>query len=94
MELDPTNTNVLTDQGIMYRKIGWFDKAIANFEKAQQVDPRHLQSLYNLGVVYAFDLKQPDKAVKAWTRYLELDSTSPTAQQIKMQMDQLKSGSK
>lgn len=94
LELDPTNTNVLTDQGIMYRKIGWFDKAIANFEKAQQVDPRHLQSLYNLGVVYAFDLKQPDKAVKAWTRYLELDSTSPTAQQIKMQMDQLKSGSK
>jgi hypothetical protein len=52
-----------------------------------------LQSLYNLGVVYATDLKQPDKALKAWNRYLELDSTSPTAQQIKMGMDQLKSGS-
>jgi tetratricopeptide (TPR) repeat protein len=94
LELDPNNTNVLTDQGIMFRKIGWYDKAIANFEKAQQIDPKHLQSLYNLGVVYATDLKQPDKALKAWNRYLELDSTSPTAQQIKMGMDQLKAGPK
>lgn len=91
LELDPSNTNVLTDQGIMYRKIGWYDKAIANFEKAQQLDPKHLQSLYNLGVVYATDLKQPEKAIKVWNHYLELDTTSPTAQQVKMQLDQLRS---
>ncbi len=90
LELDPNNPNVLTDQGVMYKNVGWYDKAIANFEKAQQIDPKHLQSLYNLGVVYANDLKQPDKAIKAWSRYLELDSTSPTAQQIKMLMEQLK----
>jgi cytochrome c-type biogenesis protein CcmH/NrfG len=83
LELDPNNVNVLTDQGIMYRKIGWYDKAIANFEKAQQIDPKHLQSLYNLGIVYAADLKQPEKAREIWTKYLQFDSTSPTAQQIK-----------
>ena len=83
LELDPNNVNVMTDQGIMYRKIGWYDKAIANFEKAQSVHPRHLQSLYNLGVVYWTDLKQPDKAREIWTKYLQFDSTSPTAQQIK-----------
>ena len=83
LELDPNNVNAMTDQGIMYRKIGWYDKAIANFEKAQQVDPKHLQSLYNLGVVYMVDLKQPDKAREIWTKYLQFDSTSPTAQQIK-----------
>jgi tetratricopeptide (TPR) repeat protein len=83
LELDPKNVNALTDQGIMYRKIGWYDKAIANFEKAQSIDPKHLQSLYNLGVVYMADLKQPDKAREIWTKYLQFDSTSPTAQQIK-----------
>ena len=93
LELDPNNANVLTDQGVMYRKMGWFDKAIANFEKAQKLDPNHLQSLYNLGVVYAQDLKQPAKAAEAWARYLKLDSTSPTAQQIKGMMEQLKSPS-
>jgi Tfp pilus assembly protein PilF len=86
LELDPNNVNVLTDQGIMYRKIGWYDKAIANFEKAQSIDPKHLQSLYNLGVVYMADLKQPQKAREIWTKYLQFDSTSPTAQQIKADM--------
>ncbi|KAF0217733.1 MAG: TPR repeat-containing [Geobacteraceae bacterium] len=90
LELDPNNPNVLTDQGVMFKNIGWYDKAAANFEKAQQIDPKHLQSLYNLGVVYATDMKQPDKALKAWNRYLEMDSTSPTAQQIKGMIDQLK----
>ncbi|MSM41179.1 MAG: tetratricopeptide repeat protein [Geobacter sp.] len=90
LELDPNNANILTDQGIMYRKMGWFDKAVANFEKAQQIDPKHLQSLFNLGVVYANDLKQPDKAIVAWNRYLAMDSTSPTAQQIKQMVEQLK----
>ena len=83
LELDPKNLNVMTDQGIMYRKLGWYDKAIANFEKAQSIDPKHLQSMYNLGVVYLNDLKQPEKAKEIWTKYLQFDSTSPTAQQIK-----------
>lgn len=90
LAIKPDSPDVLTDQGIMYRKVGWFDKAIANFEQAQRIDSRHLQSLYNLGAVYAEDLKQPDKALKAWSRYLEIDSTSPTAQQVQLEMEQLK----
>jgi tetratricopeptide (TPR) repeat protein len=90
LELDPRNPGVLTDQGIMFRKVGWFDKAISNFEKARQIDPGHLQSLYNMGVVYANDLKQPDKALQAWSLYLQLDTTSPTAQQLKGLVEQLK----
>ena len=87
LELNPNNPDVLTDQGVMFRRVGWFDKALSNFEKAQQIDPKHLQSLYNIGVVYLEDLKQPDKAFKAWGKYLEMDSTSPTAQQIKAVME-------
>ena len=90
LELDPNDPNILTDQGVMYRKMGWFDKALANFEKASQLDPRHLQSLMNLGVVYSTDLKQPDKAIAAWNKFLAIDSTSPTAQQVKGMIDQLK----
>lgn len=91
LELKPDDPGVLTDQGVMYRKVGWYDKAIANFEKAQKIDPRHLQSIYNLGIVYAEDLKQPDKAIQAFNHFLEVDSTSPTAQQIKRIIEELKS---
>jgi tetratricopeptide (TPR) repeat protein len=91
LELNPKDPNVLTDQGVMYRQAKRFDLAIANFEKAQQIDPTHLQSQYNMGLVYSQDLHQPDKAIKAWTRYLQLDSTSPKAQQVKAMIEQLKS---
>ncbi|HTP65354.1 MAG TPA: tetratricopeptide repeat protein [Geobacteraceae bacterium] len=90
IELDPNNPNLYTDQGVMYKRISAFDKALANFEKAQKIDPKHLQSLYNMGIIYAEDLKKPEMAIKIWTRYLELDSTSPAAQQVKSMITQLK----
>jgi cytochrome c-type biogenesis protein CcmH/NrfG len=95
LEIDsnrPDTPNVLTDQGVMYRKMGLFDKAVANFEKASTLDPKHLQSLYNLGVVYANDLKKTDKAIEAWQRYVALDSMSPQGQQVKSMIDELKAG--
>jgi cytochrome c-type biogenesis protein CcmH/NrfG len=92
LEIEPNNANILTDQGVMFRKIGWYDKAIVNFEKANKIDPKHLQSLYNLGVVYATDLKQPDKAIVVWNKYLQMDPNSAVATQIKGVMQQLASG--
>lgn len=88
--LDPNNPNLVTDQGVMFKRTGAYDKALANFEKAQKIDPKHLQSIYNMGIIYAEDLKKPDMAIKAWTHYLELDSTSPAAQQVKRMIEQLK----
>lgn len=88
LEIQPDNPNLLTDQGVMFRKVGWYDKALANFEKANKLDPNHLQSLFNAGIVYAVDLKQMDKAAPYWNKYLKLDSNSQTAMQIKSIMEQ------
>ena len=90
LEIDPNNPNVLTDQGVMYRETGSYDKAVANFQKANAVDPSHMQSLYNLGVVYAFDLKQPDKAVQVWNRIIEKNPMSPNAAQARQAIDEIK----
>lgn len=83
LEIQPANPDVLTDQGIMFRKLGWYDKALANFHKARALNPRHLQSLYNMGIVYTVDLKQPDRAMPLWEAYLKQDSTSETARQVR-----------
>ncbi len=76
----------------MYRKMGLFDKAINNFERANKLDPKHAQSLFNLGVVYANDLKQKDKAIAAWQRYLAIDGMSAQGQQVKAMVEELKAG--
>ncbi len=90
LEIDPKNPNVLTDQGVMYREIGQYDKAIANFQKANAIDPSHMQSLFNLGVVYAYDLKQPAKAVEAWNKIIATNPNSPHAAQARQAIEEVK----
>lgn len=82
LALKPNDTDILNDQGAMYRQTGEFYKALANFEKAFKVDPKNLESLYNSGYVHAFDLNDSPKAIEIWRRYLELDNSSETARTV------------
>jgi tetratricopeptide (TPR) repeat protein len=90
LELRPDDANVLTDQGIMYRALGQFDKAIANFEKANRADPKHVQSLYNIGVVYSADLKKPKEAIAAWNRVIQIAPQSEQAASARAGIEGLK----
>lgn len=89
LELNGNDADVLTDQGIMYRRVGWFDKAIENFSKANELNPRHIQSLYNLGIVYRFDTGELDKAKAIWTRYLELSPSGEGANSVREMLGQM-----
>lgn len=90
LALDDNDPNLLTDEGVMYRRLGWFDKAISNFEKAHRLNPNHQQSLYNLGIVYRYDLQDIPKAIEAWEKFLELNPTGPGAAQIRAELDQMR----
>ena len=81
---------MLTDQGVMYRDLGQFDKALAAFQKANQLQPTHLPSLVNIGVVYGFDLHKPAEAAKAWNKVIALSPNSEQATQAKEFLSQLK----
>ncbi len=92
LALQGDDPNVLTDQGVMFRELGQFDKAVANFQKAQKLDPKHLQSLFNLGIVYANDLHKLPEAQAAWNRIITLAPDSQQAGQARQALAQLKSG--
>jgi tetratricopeptide (TPR) repeat protein len=99
LAIKPDDTNILNDQGAMYRQTGDFTRALSNFEKARQVDPYNLESIYNSGYVLAFDLNQIDRAIIMWRSYLALDKTSETSRQVQSFIDRygspsLNSGSK
>ena len=89
LELEGNDSNILTDQGIMYRRVGWFDKAIANFNKANELNPRHLQSLFNLGIVYRYDTGELNKAKEVWARYLELSPLGEEADSVRDMLNQI-----
>lgn len=88
LALRPDDTDILNDQGAMFRQTGNFERALANFEKANSINPTNLESLYNSGYVCAFDLNDIPKALVLWRRYLEQDSKSETARQVQSFIEQ------
>lgn len=90
LAIKPDSPNVLTDQGVMFRRLGWFDRAIGNFNKANEIDPSHATSMYNLGIVYRYDLKDFPKAQAAWTRFLEISPTGPGSDRVRQDLEFLR----
>ena len=73
LALGPDDPNVITDQGTMFRRVGWYDRAISNFQRAAELDPNHVQSRYNMGVVFRYDLQDFPSAIAAWESFLALN---------------------
>jgi tetratricopeptide (TPR) repeat protein len=86
----PDNPDVRTDMGIMYRKLGQFDRALEEFRKAAQSDPKHANSRYNIGLVLLHDKQDMNGAIKAWEEYLKVDPNSERAQRIRAQIEKMK----
>lgn len=86
----PDNPDVRTDMGIMYRKLGQFDRALEEFRKAAQSDPKHANSRYNIGIVLLHDKQDMKGAINAWEEYLKVDPNSERAQRIRAQIEKMK----
>lgn len=58
----PRDPNLLSDLAAAHRNRGELRRAAALFEKAHAADPDHWQSLLNLVLLQAFDLRDPEAA--------------------------------
>lgn len=72
LALSPNQPDVWTDMGVMLRVMGKTQEALKAFEQAVSIDPKHQQSRLNTGVVYLFDLKDKQAALKAWQELLAI----------------------
>jgi tetratricopeptide (TPR) repeat protein len=91
LAVKPDNPDVRTDMGIMYRKLGQFDRALEEFRKAARSDPKHVNSRYNIGLVLLHDKQDIQGAIKAWEEYLKVDPNSEKSQRIRAQIEKMKS---
>ncbi len=90
LAVKPDNADVRTDMAIMYRNLGDFDRALQEFRKAAQSDPKHVNSRYNIGIVLLHDKQDIKGAIKAWEEYLKVDPMSERANRLRAQMENLK----
>jgi cytochrome c-type biogenesis protein CcmH/NrfG len=69
----PKNPDVRTDMGISYYYTGDSDRALKEFDQALRDDPRHVQTLFNVGVVKLGGKNDPKGAIAAWESLLKID---------------------
>lgn len=94
LEINPNDPDVITDRAVMYRAIGDFPQAAAELRRAADLDPKHLNSALNLGVVLRYDLNDAEGAIKAWQAYLERNPPADMADKIRKEIETLRSGTK
>ena len=86
------DADIRTDLGNAYRFIGRFDDALAQYTRAQQLNPQHEFSLFNQGGLYLEDLKQPAKAIAIWQEYLVRFPTGQNVQVARQLIAQAQGG--
>jgi tetratricopeptide (TPR) repeat protein len=91
MALDSTDPDVSTDLGVAYYYLNQPDKALQQFERSLEIDPRHTKTMLNMGIVRAFGKQDLEGAAKEWERVLSLAPESPEGQAAKRALDAMRS---
>lgn len=77
------DVNVSTDLATAMFYSGRTDEALAQLDRSLAIDPRHGQTLFNVGIVKRDGKKDKKGAVEAWERLLASDPTYPDAARVR-----------
>ena len=91
LAIAPNDVNVITDLGVCYYYTNQPDKALEQFNRSLQLDPKHTKTLLNVGIVKAFGKQDLQGASEAWQQVLKIAPDSPEAQAAKRALDSLQS---
>jgi cytochrome c-type biogenesis protein CcmH/NrfG len=81
LRVDPRNVNASTDLGIAYYYMNQPDRALAQFDRSLAIDPKHVKTLLNVGIVKAFGKQDLEGAARAWQQVID---TAPSSQEAAM----------
>jgi tetratricopeptide (TPR) repeat protein len=74
---EPKDAKFYIDRGIAYGEKGQYDQAIADFNKALEIDPKSAGAYYNRGIAYYFK-KEYDKSWKDINKAQDLGYKIPS----------------
>ena len=77
----PTNPDSQYTLGLIYEKRGQYAEAERAMREALVVNPGYVDVYFSLGTLYADEMKDQQKAVEAFERYLELGGNHRRAQE-------------
>jgi len=84
-----SDPNLLSDLGAAYRNRGEFKRALSFFEKARAADPDHWQSLLNVVLCEAFDVRDAAAARRHFQELRRRYPDIPNLDRIEKQISEL-----
>jgi len=78
LALEPGNSGVLTDMGVMYRRNKNPQKAVETFDLAIAADPSFETARFNKGIVLMHDMGDLAGAMQAWEALVKVNSMAKT----------------
>jgi cytochrome c-type biogenesis protein CcmH/NrfG len=90
LKIDPRNPNASTDLGIAYYYTNQVDRALAQFARSLEIDPKHTKTLLNQGFVLAFGKQDLDGAAKSWQQVVDIAPDSPEGQRARQSLEALR----
>ncbi len=94
LKADPANSNVRTDFGTSYYYLGDADRALQEFQTALKYDPKHIQTMFNAGMVQWKGKGDAKTAVATWEQLLKIAPADfPARAQVKDLIEKAKAHS-
>ena len=91
-KLKTTDPNVSTDLAIAYFYTNQADRALGQLDASLRIDPKHLKSLLNQGIVRWLGKNDVKGATESWKKVVELAPGSEEAKKAQQGLDGLNGG--
>lgn len=92
LELDPRHLDARTNLALIRLEKGEPRRAIELLEKNLELSPTDDATLFNMGVIYLYDLKEPEQAMATWETWLGAHPDAPASGEIRRKIEEIKKG--
>jgi tetratricopeptide (TPR) repeat protein len=89
LEIEARDPDVITDLGVVYRKLGQPETAIQLLDRAIEVKADHWQAWYNKVIVLHFDLHRHEEAVETFGRLESIARDNPAVPDLEQLRSEL-----
>ena len=87
LKLNANDVDVSTDLAVSLYYANRVDEALTQIDRSLAIDPKHLKTLLNRGIMLAFGKNDLEAAASTWQRVIEIAPDSQEARRAKQGLD-------
>jgi len=76
--------------GVAYQAVGRFDDSLKQYQEAQKLNPDFADLYKNIGIVYQNGLKNKEKAILAYERFVQLSTDEKEKAKVQTEIEKLR----